>query len=87
MARADGKSRDAEMQKDMTNRNPSGTGSKRFQASDSSGDSSSRGRGPDGAERNESRSSGQGGAGNPSGAGTSVPTSKERRHDREASGE
>lgn len=87
MARADGKNRDAEMHKDMTNRNPSGTGSKRFQPNDSSGDSSSRGRGPDGAERHESRSSGRGGSGNPSGAGTSVPTSKERRHGRESSGE
>ena len=81
MTRSSGKTHDAEMRKDETNRNPSGTNAKRFQANDSPGASSSRGRNAHGAERKGSASSGRGGAGNPSGAATHIPPDYEPEND------
>lgn len=68
MAKADGKSRDAEMRRNDTHRNPAGTDSKRFAAADSAGDSSSRSRGKSGAEKRGSSTSAQRSGGGPSGA-------------------
>ena len=89
MARSDGKSRDAEMRRNDTYRNPAGTGDKRFQPSDASGNSSSRSRAPGShAERAESASSGRGGANTPSGtsshdAAHRVPHGGATQHGRE----
>jgi hypothetical protein len=63
MARQDGKSSDAEMRRNDTNRNPAGTGAQRFQPADASGASSSRSRSTrSGAERAESTTPGRGGS-------------------------
>lgn len=77
MAKADGKSRDAEMNRNQFNRNPAGTESQRDQPADSSGKSSSRSRSTkSGADRAESASSGRGGAGAPSGTSSNTSDKK-----------
>ena len=69
MAKADGKSRDAEMRRNDTNRNPAGTGADRFQPNDSAGASSSHSRSTkSGAEHGGSKSSARISGGGGSGA-------------------
>lgn len=63
MSRKDGKSRDAEMRRNDTNRNPAGTGGKRFQAADAAGASSAQSRSSkSGAQHNSSSSANRGGS-------------------------
>lgn len=77
MPRADGKSRDAEMRRNDTNRNPAGTGADRFQNSDASGASSSRGRSTkSGAERASSKSAGRNSGGGPTGSSSNIDAMK-----------